>query len=121
MLLSLCWNRAREKDKERKRTIESLWKSQETRKLRWCPTFRASVRSKSFQEWMGDRDRNFDVLCDVSESAMSQSVLCISLPSHGSLSEFPHNQPISFKIRLPFPLQLDVMWEVGLNSVTLFK
>lgn len=84
-------------------------------------TFRASIRSKSLQEWMGDRDRNFDVLCDVSESAMSQSVLCISLPSHGSLSEFPHNQPISFKIRLPFPLQMDVMWEVGLNSVTLFK
>ena len=50
---------------------------------------------------------------------MTRSGSYVTLPSHSSLSEFPHNRPTSFKIRLPYPIHLNGLWEVGLNSITL--
>ena len=44
----------------------------------------------------------------------------VTLPSHANRREFPNNQPNSFKIRLPQPLQLTGGgWQVGLSAISL--
>ncbi|CAH3031729.1 unnamed protein product [Pocillopora meandrina] len=43
----------------------------------------------------------------------------VTLPSSSSKSEFPNNKISSYKIRLPYPLELNGKWEVGLSSITL--
>ena len=44
----------------------------------------------------------------------------LSLPSNGSLLEYPDNQPNKFKIRLPTPIQLSGEgWRVGLVSISM--
>ena len=44
----------------------------------------------------------------------------VTLPSDSSKTEFPDNQPNSFKIRLPHPLRLEgTGWKVGVASVSL--
>ena len=50
---------------------------------------------------------------------MATSGIVVTLPSSSSKSEFPNNKTSSHKIRLPYPLELNGKWEVGLSSITL--
>ena len=50
---------------------------------------------------------------------MTTSGIVVTLPSSSSKSEFPNNKTSSYKIRLPYPLELNGKWEVGLSSITL--
>ena len=50
---------------------------------------------------------------------MATSGIVVTLPSSSSKSEFPNNKTSSYKIRLPYPLELNGKWEVGLSSITL--
>ena len=50
---------------------------------------------------------------------MTTSGIVVTLPSSSSKSEFPNNKTSSCKIRLPYPLELNGKWEVGLSSITL--
>ena len=50
---------------------------------------------------------------------MTTSGIVVTLPSSSSRSEFPNNKTSSYKIRLPYPLELNGKWEVGLSSITL--
>ena len=42
----------------------------------------------------------------------------LTLPSHGSLQEFPNNVNNNFKVRLPRPLRLEGGWKVALASIS---
>ena len=50
---------------------------------------------------------------------MTTSGILVTLPSSSRKSEFPNNKTSSYKIRLPYPLELNGKWEVGLSSITL--
>ena len=42
----------------------------------------------------------------------------LTLPSNASLNEFPNNKTTSYRVKLPQSIDLEGVWEVGLNSIS---
>ena len=49
---------------------------------------------------------------------MSGTHFYLTLPSNGSLNEFPNNKTTSYRVKLPQSIDLEGVWEVGLYSIS---
>lgn len=51
-------------------------------------------------------------------AASHASEFFVTLPSNSSFNYFPQNDPSHYKVKLPYPIQLNGKWEVGLAEIS---